>query len=159
MKSGRTPIWNPFREHSAGSWTELVGVAERGRLTIPSAARKCIAWLMPLPRGGLLATIESCGRVELLPWDDAGRAVVETRIRQLNGAKEPLRSQLAVALADKHFRLTIEEPGRMGLPTSLQSFLEASTQQVRLVAMHQQLWLWNERSWQSQREDRERLLS
>src|SRR6478735_7214165 len=98
MNPGRPPIWNPFRDHTAGSWTELAVVAKRGRLTIPTAVRKCINWLSPLPREGLLATIEPAGRIELLPWLDAGKAVIETRIEQLNAMKEPSRGEFAIAL-------------------------------------------------------------
>lgn len=158
MKTGRTPVWNPFRDHSAGSWTELATMADRGRLTIPAAVRRCVDWLTPLPKGGLLATVEPTGRVELLPWAPLGEALIDLRLKQLATAKDPARGELLIALADKHFRLTLEEPVRLGLPPSLQSFLNASDQPIRMVAMHQQLWLWNERLWQTQRADRELLI-
>lgn len=159
MKSGRPPTWNPFRDEAPGSWTELAVLAARGRLTIPASVRRCVDWLVPLPRDGLLATIGVEGRVELLPWLDAGKAIIDTRIQLLKTLKDPLRGDLAVALADKHFRISIEEPGRIGLPPGLHSFLNGGHgRPVRFVATHQQLWLWDEERWQLERVLRDRLM-
>ena len=132
---------------------------DRGRLTIPVEVRRRISWLAPLPHH-VLASIDPEGGVEILPWEKLGEGLIQNEMERLNALDEPAKGTLAVALADKYFRLSLEEPARIGLTAGLRSFLGAhGDQPVRLVCLHQQLWLWNEKFWQRGRGEREALIA
>jgi bifunctional DNA-binding transcriptional regulator/antitoxin component of YhaV-PrlF toxin-antitoxin module len=159
MSAGRPPTWNPFRDISPSSWTELAAIKDRGRLTIPAEVRRRVTWLSPLP-DSVLASISLDGSVELLPWEGSGEGVIDGHRERLQALDEYSRGKLAIVLADKFFRLAVEEPARLTVPAGLRSFLETHAgQPVRFVVSHQQLWLWNERLWQSGRSDREALIT
>lgn len=157
MTRGRPPVWNPFAGAAPGAWTELVPIEERGRIMLSPSVRKCLAWLLHQPPSAALAVIHDHGRAEIVPWDSRGQALIGDQLARLENIAEPERGNLAIALADSHFRLTIEKPGRVTLPASLRSFLlSGDRHEVRLVALHDQLWAWNEDAWQAARSDRNR---
>lgn len=116
------------------------------------SVRNCLAWLSDEANYAALAIINDADRAEIVPWASRGEALVAGQIGRLKNLSEPDRGRLAIALADSYFRLTIEKPGRLTLPATLRSFLLAGgCREVRLVALHQQLWVWNEQAWQAAR--------
>lgn len=152
MARGRPPVWNPFAKASPGAWTELVSIEERGRIMLSPSVRNCLAWLSPNPPSAALAIIRDSDRAEVVPWDAQADALIASQVARLNNLAEPERGNLAIELANSHFRLTIEKPGRVTLPASLRSFLQTGDRhEVRLVALHDQLWAWNEQAWQAAR--------
>ena len=158
MKPGRPPAWNPVANLRPGVWTDVVALGSKARVTFPPAVRQRLPWLA-LAGPGLLAIAEAGRNVELLPWQDAGPAMLE-RVRALvDAADEAERDGIALAAMDRYLRLSLDGAGRTILPAALASHLDAEIEgRVRIVVLGARLWLWSERRWDAGRARRIALL-
>jgi DNA-binding transcriptional regulator/RsmH inhibitor MraZ len=154
MSAGREPTWNPVSRVHKSVWTEVIVLSSKDRMSIPLALRRRLDWLTTGAME-LLAILEANGSAEIVSWAGAGedRLIrLETTLKRL---AEPDRSEVALAAMDRYIRLHLDGTGRVVLPTTMLSHLEAiDAPTVRLVARDGKLWFWSEQRWRSGQVDR-----
>lgn len=128
-------------------------LSSKDRMSVPLAPRRLLTWL---GKGSVqvLAILEANGSAEVIPWEDATDRMAHLE-ETLKRMIEPERSEIAIAAMDRYLRLHLDESGRMVLPTTLLSHLDAiGTSTVRLVVNNGKLWFWSEPRWRSAQLDR-----
>lgn len=154
MKTGRPPSWNPVSQLNNEVWTDVLTLASKARVTFPPAVRQRLPWL----HGGatsLLAVSEPGRRAELLPWDPAGKNMIEELRSVIEEAEDSERDDLTLAAMDRFSRLSLDATGRTILPAPLASHLDTEIDRmVRVVVRGPRLWLWSERRWEAGRAGR-----
>lgn len=160
MSKGRPPNWNVFGSLDAGTWTEVIGITSKERLSLPVAIRKRLSWLEAAAVDGLLAILDPRGSAELIAWNDLGEKTVARVAKRWTAAAGEDRSQLALAAMDRYLRISVEPPGRVGLPSNLAAHVDPDQRvAVRVVVSNERLWLWSEAAWQASRADRIAILA
>lgn len=160
MNRGRPPLWNVFADLAPGAWTEIVSLTSKERVSLPAPIRARLRWLSTAADGGLLAALDPGRSAELILWRGQGEGLIAGYREQLTHLPDTARDQAALALMDRFMKLSFEEPGRIGVPANLTSFLHAGeSQQIRIVTADNRLWLWSEQAWQLQRAARLQSLS
>lgn len=128
-------------------------LSSKDRMSIPLAPRRLLNWL---GKGSVqvLAILEANGSAEVISWEDATDRMAHLE-KTLKRMIEPERSEIAIAAMDRYLRLHLDEGGRMVLPTTLLSHLDAiGTSTVRLVVNNEKLWFWSEPRWRLAQLDR-----
>lgn len=149
MSAGREPNWNPVLRAHPFVWTEVVGLSSKNRISIPLMARRRLEWLWA-GTTELLAILEADGSAEIVSWKGEGSDRIVQIEAVLRGLTEPERSEIALAAMDRYIRLRLDGTGRMVLPTTLLSHLEAvDPPTLRLVVRDGKLWFWSERRWRA----------
>jgi DNA-binding transcriptional regulator/RsmH inhibitor MraZ len=149
MSAGREPNWNPVSRMHPSVWTEVVGLSSKDRMSIPLMARRRLEWLS-VGTTELLAILEADGSAEVVSWKGGGADRIAQIEAVLRGLTEPDRSEVALAAMDRYIRLRLDGTGRMVLPTTLLSHLEAiDPPALRLVVRNGRLWFWSERRWRA----------
>lgn len=149
MTKGRPPNWNVFSTLDGGTWTEVVGITSKDRLSLPVAVRKRVSWLGAATPDGMLAILSPQGSAELIRWNDHGEKLIAQVSAQLLEAPKEHLGELALAAMDRFMRVTIDPPGRIGLPANLAAHIySARFDGVRVVVRDDRLWLWSEAEWQ-----------
>jgi DNA-binding transcriptional regulator/RsmH inhibitor MraZ len=156
---GRPPSWNPFAQLDAASWVEVAQVDDKGRLSLPAAARRRLAWIKSGESAALLADLGPAGYAELSLWAPHG-VVRLTEITALADRAAPAeRSQLILAAMDRFLQVSLEQGSRVHLPANLRAHLDPCGQgPIRVIVRDDRLWLWSERGWQESRGDRLRAI-
>lgn len=155
MSRGRPPLWNPYSDLAPGVWTEAVELTSKDRLSLPAPIRKRLPWLSNVGADGLLAVLDARGSAELIAWKEDGERLIAAHRERLTHVPDARRTQVALAMMDAFMRLSLEQPGRLGLPANLTSFLNMDeTQRTRVVAFDNRVWLWSEQTWQARRVER-----
>jgi DNA-binding transcriptional regulator/RsmH inhibitor MraZ len=156
---GRPPSWNPFAELHAASWVEAVRIDEKGRTSLPVAARRRISWIKQGESVPLLGDLGPGGYAELSPWATHGAAKLEEVGALAKQASSTVRSQLVLAAMDRFLQLSLEQGCRVHLPANLRAHLDPDAQGlVRVIVRDDRLWLWSECGWQQSRADRLRAI-
>jgi DNA-binding transcriptional regulator/RsmH inhibitor MraZ len=149
MNAGREPNWNPVSRVHPSVWTEVVGLSSKDRMSIPLMARRRLEWLSA-GITDLLTILEADGSAEVVPWKGEGADRIAQIEAVLRGVTEPDRSEIALAAMDRYIRLRLDGTGRMVLPTTLLSHLEAiDPPALRVVVRDGRLWFWSERRWRA----------
>jgi len=149
MTAGREPNWNPVSRVHPSVWTEVVGLSSKDRMSIPLMARRRLDWLSD-GTTDLLAVLEADGSAEVVSWKDEGVDRIAQMEAVLGGLAEPDRSAVALAAMDRYIRLRLDGTGRMVLPTTLLSHLDAiDPPALRLVVREGKLWFWSEQRWRA----------
>ncbi|TFV43384.1 hypothetical protein [Bradyrhizobium niftali] len=118
-------------------------------MSIPLMARRRLEWLSA-GTTELLAILEADGSAEVVSWRGEGADRIAQIEAVLQGLTEPDRSEVALAAMDRYIRLRLDGTGRMVLPTTLLSHLEAvDPPALRLVVRDSRLWFWSERQWRA----------
>lgn len=160
MTKGRPPSWNVFGSLDPGAWTEVIGITSKDRLSLPVAVRKRLPWLDAAIPDGLLAVLDPQGSAELIAWSDHGEKAVAQVANQWAVAASADRGELALAAMDRFMRVSVEPPGRIGLPANLAAHIfSAERGSVRVVVRDGRLWLSSEIEWQLGRAKRLALLA
>jgi DNA-binding transcriptional regulator/RsmH inhibitor MraZ len=147
MAAGRPPSWNPVAGIYSLAWSEIVVLSSKDRMALPLALRRRLNWSSSTSLS-VLAVLEMDGSAEILPWEQAGKQVVNAIEKALALTPEPHRAELALAAMDRYMRLTVDADGRTVLPTNLLSHLDAlESSLVRLVARGNRMWFWSEARW------------
>lgn len=156
---GRPPSWNPFSELHAAIWVEVARIDDKGRTSLPAAARKRISWIKQGESVSLLGDLGPGGYAELTPWATHGAAKLEV-VGALAAQASPIaRSQLVLAAMDRFLQLSLEQGCRVHLPANLRAHLDpAEKGLVRVIVRDDRLWLWSECGWQQSRADRLRAI-
>ncbi len=151
MTTGRPPGWNPFASLDPGVWTEVVEFGSKGRFGIPAAARRRLTWLAGAAAQGLLATLEDGGVARLEPWSVAGDATVKAVAAAIDAAPAR-RSEIALAATDRFMHVSVEENGRIVVPSNLVVHLDPHvTGRARVVVRDDRMWLWSQVGWEEAR--------
>jgi DNA-binding transcriptional regulator/RsmH inhibitor MraZ len=127
----------------------VVVLSSKDRMSIPLALRRRLKWLST---GAMevLAVLEADRSAEVVPWVGAGAERLAQLEMALARLAEPERSEVALAAMDRYVRLHLDGTGRLVLPTTMLSHLEAiDAPTVRLVVRDGKLWFWSERRWRS----------
>lgn len=154
MSGGREPSWNAVSGVHPSVWTEVVVLSSKDRMSLPLALRRRLDWLST---GAMevLAVLEANGSAEVVPWKGAGTSRLEQLEAVLERLAEPERSEVALAAMDRYIRLHVDGTGRVVLPTTMLSHLEAiDAPAIRLVVRDSKLWFWSERRWRAGQTDR-----
>lgn len=118
-------------------------------MSIPLMARRRLDWLSA-GTTDLLAVLEADGSAEIVPWKVEGANRIAQIETVLAGLAEPDRSAVALAAMDRYIRLRLDGTGRMVLPTTLLSHLDAiDPPALRLVVREGRLWFWSEQRWRT----------
>lgn len=159
MTQGRPPAWNPFGGLDPLAWTEIAAISSKGRLSLPVAVRKRLAWFPGAAGEGLLGILEPGGRAELAGWAERGRGAMDEVARRFEAAPPEGRGEIAIAAMDRYMRISVEAPARVALPTNLEAHVDPQGRGlVRLVVGDNRLWLWSEAEWGARRGERVELL-
>ncbi|HXH42386.1 MAG TPA: hypothetical protein VNK51_00915 [Bradyrhizobium sp.] len=118
-------------------------------MSIPLMARRRLEWLS-VGTTDLLAVLEADGSAEIMSWRVEGVERIAQVEAVLSELSEPERSEVALAAMDRYIRLRLDGTGRMVLPMTLLSHVEAiEPASLRLVVRQGRLWFWSERHWRA----------
>lgn len=157
---GRPPSWNPFAQLHTASWVEAARIDDKGRVSLPAAARRRLGWIKQGESALLLADLGPGGYAELSLWVPHGAARLDDIAALAGRVSLAERSQLILAAMDRFLRVSLEQGCRVHLPANLRAHLDPEEKgAIRVIVRDDRLWLWSECGWQANRDERLRSIN
>ena len=153
MGGDQSSAWQLLPDLDGGVWTQTIGIRERGRISLPPAARERLPWTAH--GGTYLTVLGGDGAVRVIDWKTNGDRIGKALKERYAALPPDQRADFALAAMDRYQKVRGEKGGRITLPTIIRTQIDPDSRNfVRIVVRDGSLYLWDDEVWKAGRSDR-----